>query len=201
MRCSLSQVGGSGVISFATCSNASADGGLPFHTSARSALPTRVLALSAARRLATLEIPVRRFRIPCYPDRDSCSASPERACVLPILSENPGRIIPLSVIFLADFPDKQGIRRRRPVSRDCVRHQEVRANRRDFLIRRIVRHFRDLRRQQSVCQVYSTVSAASLAARAVESLWAQNSVSKVAVCHSAHRARFRTSLGSSNLDA
>jgi hypothetical protein len=39
-------------------------------------------------------------------------------------------------------------------------HQEVRANRRDFLVRRIARHSRDLRRHQSVCQVYSTVCAA-----------------------------------------
>ena len=35
----------------------------------------------------------------------------------------------------------------------------VRANRRDFPVRRIARPFRDLRRQQSVCQVYPTVSA------------------------------------------
>ena len=37
--------------------------------------------------------------------------------------------------------------------------QVVRANRRDFPVRRIARPFRDLRRQQSVCQVYPTVSA------------------------------------------
>jgi hypothetical protein len=39
-------------------------------------------------------------------------------------------------------------------------HHEVRANRRDFQVRRIARHSRGLRPQQSVCQVYSTVSAA-----------------------------------------
>jgi hypothetical protein len=37
-------------------------------------------------------------------------------------------------------------------------HQEVRANRRDFLVRRIARCFRDLRRQKSVCQVHSRTS-------------------------------------------
>jgi hypothetical protein len=36
---------------------------------------------------------------------------------------------------------------RRPVWRDCVHHQEVRASRHDFLRHRIARHFRSLPRQ------------------------------------------------------
>ena len=39
---------------------------------------------------------------------------------------------------------------RRPVSQDCAHHQEVRANWGDFLVRRLARHSRDLRRRQSV---------------------------------------------------
>ena len=64
---------------------------------------------------------------------------------------------------VADEPPRNG--RLLPVKRAgaCtaeVRGSNVRANRRDFLRHRIARHFRHLRRQQSVCQVYSTVSAA-----------------------------------------
>jgi hypothetical protein len=44
------------------------------------------------------------------------------------------------------FRGRRGETYKRLVSPDCVRHQEVRANRRDFLVRRIARHFRDLRR-------------------------------------------------------
>jgi hypothetical protein len=58
------------------------------------------------------------------------------------------------------FPTYHEIRRRRPVWGDGVHHQEVRANRRDFLRHRIARHSRGLRRRQSVCWVVSTVSAA-----------------------------------------
>jgi hypothetical protein len=50
-------------------------------------------------------------------------------------------------------------RNQRLVWRDCVRHQVVGANRRDFLVRRIARHFRELRQLQSVCWVFSAVSA------------------------------------------
>jgi hypothetical protein len=45
-------------------------------------------------------------------------------------------------------------------TRDGHRFESVRANRRGFLVRRIARHFRGLRRRQSVCWVVSTVSAA-----------------------------------------
>ncbi len=45
----------------------------------------------------------------------------------------------------------------RPVSQDCVRHQEVHASWHDFLGHRIARHSRGLRRQQSVCGVHSAV--------------------------------------------
>jgi hypothetical protein len=52
--------------------------------------------------------------------------------------------------FSLFFPCYQGISDLRPVRRDCVVHQVVRANRRDFLRHGIARHFRSLPRQGSV---------------------------------------------------
>ena len=67
--------------------------------------------------------------------------------------------------------------------RSCNAHQEVCANPRDFLVRRIARHSRDLRRHQSVNQVYSTVCAARR--RSVRSKVSGNKIPfpGVAVCN------------------
>jgi hypothetical protein len=93
-----------------------------------------------------------------------------------------------------DFPDKQGIRLRRPVWRDRVHHQEVRAKGRDFLVLRIARHFRGLWRQSSVCQAYSTVSAAHWR-RVGSKVSGRKSPFPRLLLPYARRPRFRTALG------